>query len=60
MDIAKQNRLADNAIEAALDEDNLWKAQYIAQLKLDMNRAFRMGREKPWSEFTPMIDEEFG
>lgn len=60
MDVRKQNRYADAAINAALDEGDIQKAQYIAQLKLDMNRSVRMNTPRPWSEFAPMIEEEFG
>lgn len=45
-------------IEAMNDEDMV-KATYIVRLINKMLEDYELGKPQPWSNFQPMIDEEF-
>lgn len=59
MDLNTQIRKGCNAINAALDQGNLDKACHTTFYVVCMIRGALGGLPQPWSQFQPMIDEEF-
>lgn len=61
MDIERQVRKGCAAIDSALQEDppNVEKASYTAGLVANMLEGYAVGIPQPWSQYSPMIAEEF-
>lgn len=59
MNVAKQFRKANVQMDAAMQAGQPEKASYIADLISMMSESIDKGELRPWSEFSPMIDEEF-
>ena len=60
MNLAKQINKAKADIDAATNSGNREKADYIRGLAADMIAKSQAGLPEPWSNFRPMIAEEFG
>jgi hypothetical protein len=56
MNIARQTRKADAAIAAATSD---WERRYIEHVKGMFIASIEAGEPRPWSEFSPMIEEEW-
>jgi hypothetical protein len=59
MNTAKQKRKAIAVIEQCLSENDWDKAFYALVLFNDMLDSIDQGTPRPWSEFLPMLEEEF-
>lgn len=59
MKLDKQVQKGIAAVNAALDQGNLQKASYTIGLIQKMVDGAVAGQPQPWSQFAPMIAEEF-
>jgi hypothetical protein len=59
MNVDKQIRKGQTQRTAAFDAGDYAKARYIDHCIGLMRKSIEQGKPRPWSEFQPMIDEEF-
>lgn len=59
MDLNKQIRKAAAAADEAVRAGNYQKACYIRELAEMMVASARAGQPQPWSNYAPMVAEEF-